>query len=218
MKQTCKIPSGIHLVLLLLISSFSLLSCTYEQKDTTVQKNNLNNLLKESTVERGKYLVNIMGCHDCHSPKLFGPQGPYPDPDRLLSGHPSEVPIAKIDTTVLNNWVLFNHLNTAAAGPWGVSFSANLTPDETGIGNWSEEQFATALRKGKLKGQKNGRTLLPPMPWPMYAGLTDEDVKSIFEYLKTLKPIRNVIPSPIPPNEVGKKALTSANSLLPKAY
>jgi hypothetical protein len=214
MKSTCKFLPSTHLVFLLLFSLFCLLSCNSpERKDASAGN---NNELQKASMERGKYLVNVMGCHDCHSPKQFGPQGPYPDPDRLLSGHPSEVPIAKIDTAVLKNWVMFNHLNTAAAGPWGVSFAANLTPDETGIGNWSEEQFSNALRKGKFKGQENGRTLLPPMPWPMYAGLTDEDVQSIFVYLKTLKPVRNVVPGPIAPNEIGKKDLAAASNVLNK--
>src|ERR1044072_7141640 len=87
----------------------------------------------DSMVKRGAYMVSIMGCNDCHSPKLMGPQGPYPDPDRLLSGHPGDMPVGKFDTGTAKNWILFNPMLTAVVGPWGTSFSANITSDSTGI-------------------------------------------------------------------------------------
>jgi hypothetical protein len=95
-------------------------------------------------------------------------------------------------------------MNTAVAGPWGVSFSANLTADSTGIGNWTEAQFAIALRQGKSKGLEGNRMLLPPMPWPNYVNLTDADLKAMFTYLKSTKPIKNVVPAPIPPTQLNK--------------
>jgi len=153
----------------------------------------------EQMASRGEYLVGIMGCHDCHSPKVFGPQGPQLDPERLLSGHPADLAIGKVDPSVFSEWVLFNHHNTAAAGPWGVSYSANLTSDETGIGNWTLDQFKKALKEGKYKGLDGGRMLLPPMPWPNFANIADEDVAAIFAYLKSTKPISNAVPAPLPP-------------------
>jgi hypothetical protein len=84
---------------------------------------------------------------------------------------------------------------TAWVGPWGVSYSANLTPDEnTGIGLWTEDMFVEAMRSGKHMGA--GRPILPPMPWMFIANLTLEDQKAIFAYLKSLKPIKNTVPSP----------------------
>lgn len=148
----------------------------------------------DSLVKRGAYLVSIMGCNDCHSPKKMGPQGPYPDPDRLLSGHPAEMPIAKFDTGTSKNWILFNQMLTTYVGPWGVSFSANLTPDSTGIGSWTEQQFFKAIREGKYKGLDNTRPLLPPMPWQEYRNASDDDLKAIFAFLKAGKPVRNVVP------------------------
>jgi mono/diheme cytochrome c family protein len=153
-------------------------------------------------VARGAYLVNAMGCDDCHSPKIFGPNGPVPDPERRLSGHPADMPLGRIDKSALHDWVLFNAHNTAVVGPWGVSFAANLTSDQTGIGSWTEEQFIKAIREGKLKGLDGTRPLLPPMPWPSYAQLTDEDLKAVFAYLKTVKPIQNIPPQPIPPDQI----------------
>jgi hypothetical protein len=89
---------------------------------------------------------------------------------------------------------------TAFAGPWGVSYAANLTPDkETGMGNWTEEMFVTALRTGKHGGVANGRPILPPMPWNWFAKLNDSDLKAIFAYLKTVKPIKNAVPVSMPP-------------------
>ena len=155
---------------------------------------------KDSMIKRGEYLVTIMGCDDCHSPKKLGPNGPEPDMDRRLSGHPASMPLGSYRQSDLKSWVLFNQNLTAFVGPWGVSFAANLTSDESGIGSWSEQQFIKALREGKLKGMDNSRPLLPPMPWPNFRKASDEDLKAIFSYLKSTKPINNVVPSPVPPN------------------
>ena len=94
----------------------------------------------EQMVQRGEYLVTIMGCNDCHSPKKMGPQGPMIIPELMLSGYPADRPLPKVDAqTIKKGWVLLVEDLTAAAGPWGVSFAGNLTPDQTGIGNWTEE-------------------------------------------------------------------------------
>ena len=90
--------------------------------------------------------------------------------------------------------------NTAFAGPWGTSFTANLTPDdETGLGKWTAETFIATLRTGRHEGK--GRPLLPPMPWPMIRTLTDEDLRAVFAYLQSLPPIRNRVPAPVDPDE-----------------
>jgi len=148
-------------------------------------------------VKRGEYLVSIIGCEDCHSPKKMGPMGPEIIPELRLSGYPSSRPIQKADSQVVKQgWALFGPDLTSAVGPWGMSFAGNLTSDETGIGNWTEENFIRALREGKYKGLENSRPLLPPMPWFDFKNMTDEDLKSIFAYLKTVKPVANVVPAP----------------------
>lgn len=149
-------------------------------------------------VKRGEYLVQVMGCHDCHSPKLMGPQGPYPDPDRLLSGHPAGTQLPPLPKDAAG-WALMSMDLTAAVGPWGTSFAANLTSDESGIGNWTEEQFKRALTQGLYKGLEGSRPLLPPMPWQNLKDIKDEDVHAMFLYLKSTKPVANVVPAPIPP-------------------
>ena len=173
---------------------------------STVQANQPDQpVSKDSLIKRGHYLVSVIGCGDCHSPKKFGPMGPEEDTSRLLSGHPSSLPVGFIDTATLKNWLLFNGMLTATVGPWGVSFSANLTSDSTGIGNWTEKQFFTALRDGKSKGLENNRMLLPPMPWQDLRNLKDEDISAIFAYLKSTKPIKNNVPAFIPPSQLNKK-------------
>lgn len=157
-------------------------------------------LSQEELIKRGMYLTTIGACHDCHSPKIMTPLGPEPDPARLLSGHPRDEKIPA--TNIQKDWILFSSNLTAFVGPWGVSYSANLTPDDTGIGNWSFEQFKTAIRKGKYKGLEGSRDLLPPMPWQMYRNFTDDDLKAIFAFLKSLKPINNLVPAPIAPNDM----------------
>ncbi|MHB1920783.1 MAG: c-type cytochrome [Chitinophagaceae bacterium] len=159
----------------------------------------------DQMVEKGKYLVQTMGCGDCHSPKIFTAQGPVEDSTRLLSGYPSVEPLMKIDTQYLHpgNWILAGPDLTSWVGPWGVSFSANLTPDPaTGIGGWSDAIFIRTIRTGKYQGVSTGRNLLPPMPWQDLRKLSDNDLKDIFAYLQSLPPIHNRVPLPVPPNEV----------------
>ena len=156
-------------------------------------------LSEKEMIERGKYLVTAGGCHDCHSPKVFGPQGPKIDETKILSGHPAEMKLAEFDPAILEpgKYVLFTQDVTAAIGPWGASFAANLTPDnETGIGTWQPEMFINALRTGKHLGA--GRPILPPMPWEMVGKLTDEDLQAVFAYLKSIPPIKNKVPDPKP--------------------
>jgi hypothetical protein len=149
--------------------------------------------------EHGKYLVNMMGCNDCHTGKIMTPNGPMPDTNMLLAGHPAGMPLPPFDTSTANSWVLFHMNGTAIKGPWGISYAANLTPDTTGIGFWTEAQFFRAMKHGDAKGIEGNRKLLPPMPWQNYANASDEDLRDIFAYLKSIKPVQNVVPQPQPP-------------------
>lgn len=156
-----------------------------------------------SPLERGAYLVTVGGCHDCHSPKLYTENGPVPDKTRLLSGHPANEALPAVPTKIFGpkQWgaLTENHF-TAWAGPWGVSFAANLTPDATGLAGWTPETFIQSMRTGKHAGV--GRPILPPMPWPNYARMTDDDLRAMFAYLKSLPPISNAVPPPMPPAPV----------------
>lgn len=153
-------------------------------------------------IKRGEYLVDLGGCHHCHSPKMMTENGPVPDPNRLLSGHPAGEALPPADTETAKGYVLFTMGLTSSTGPWGTSFAANLTPDASGIGTWTEEQFFKAIREGKFKGLDGSRPLLPPMPWQDFAKMTDQDLRSVFVYLKSLKPVENVVPSTIPPPQM----------------
>lgn len=185
--------SVIVLLATLAMGGVLLVSCEPQKTESPVALDSS----KAQMIARGKYLVNTSACNDCHSPKIMTPHGPEPDASRLLSGHPSNAAIPKVNSDALKDWVLFNQDLTSAVGPWGVSFAANITSDETGIGNWSEKQFLTAIRMGKYKGLEGSRNLLPPMPWQVYNGMTDADLKAIYAYLKTTKPVVNVVPAPI---------------------
>lgn len=154
---------------------------------------------QEELIARGDYLVNAIGCDDCHSPKRFGPQGPELIPEKRFSGFQQDGALPEVDPEIVKSWALFSPDLTAAVGPWGTSYAANITSDGTGIGNWTEEQFFRAIREGKSKGLANNRMLLPPMPWPNYARLSDEDLRAIFAYLKSTTPVRNIVPQPAPP-------------------
>jgi len=152
-----------------------------------------------SRIERGRYLVTLGGCNDCHTPKKMTPNGPVPDETRLLAGHPYDeiLPTVPPDVIGPSKWgALVNNNLTAWVGPWGTSYTSNLTPDkETGFGNMNEGLFIKILRTGKFMGGE--RDILPPMPWYDYAKLSDEDLKAIFAYLKSLKPVKNKVPPPV---------------------
>ena len=153
-------------------------------------------------LKRGEYLVNFGGCNDCHTPKVMTPNGPEPDKSRLLSGHPAGAQLPPVPAGVIgpnpNQWgALTNNDLTAWAGPWGISFAANLTPDATGMSGWTSDLFIKTMRTGKHFGV--GPPVLPPMPWFALAALTDQDLKAVFAYLKSVKPIKNQVPKPIPP-------------------
>jgi hypothetical protein len=154
---------------------------------------------KKSLIERGLYLVTAGGCNDCHSPKKMTPNGPVPDEARLLSGHPAGEKLPEVPPNLFgpDKWgAITNNNLTAWVGPWGISYTSNLSPDpETGIGVWNEELFIRILRSGKFMG--SGRDILPPMPWYSYAKLTDADLKAIFAYLKSLKPVKNPVPAAV---------------------
>ncbi len=122
-------------------------------------------------VARGRYLVGVLGCNDCHTPgSLYG----APDTTRKLSG--SEL-----------GW----------KGPWGVSYPQNITPDSTtGIGTWTQEQIVATIRGGK---RPDGTPLLPPMPWPDFAGLTDDDANAVAAYLKSIPPVNHKNLADVPP-------------------
>ncbi|MBI3047479.1 MAG: c-type cytochrome [Acidobacteria bacterium] len=151
----------------------------------------------QSAVERGRYLITVQDCNGCHTP--FTPKG-EPDMSRMLSGHPQNIRVTAAPRLPLaGGWIVaINETNTAWAGPWGVSFTSNLTPDRvTGIGTWTEQIFIASIRNGKKSGV--GRDLLPPMPWRMYAKLTDEDLRAIYAYLMSTPAISNRVPEPLPP-------------------
>jgi len=147
-------------------------------------------------VDRGKYLVTSIGCDDCHTPFKMGANGPEPDMSRRLSGHPEDMKLPP-PPKPQGPWLrAFAATNTAWAGPWGISYTANLTPDQnTGLGVWTEEMFVAAIRDGKHMGK--GRPILPPMPWQAFRNFSDDDLKAIFAFLRTLTPITNHVPDAV---------------------
>jgi mono/diheme cytochrome c family protein len=125
-------------------------------------------------VERGKYLVTLGGCMDCHTPGYFFGK---PDLARFLGGSEVGFEIPGL----------------------GVFHGPNLTPDkETGLGTWSEQDIVAALTTGR---RPDGRELAPIMPWRALASLTPTDAKAIAAYLKSLPPVRNKVPGPFGPGE-----------------
>jgi mono/diheme cytochrome c family protein len=133
-------------------------------------------LAAETPVERGKYLVEVLGaCGNCHTPK--GPRGDLAD-KHLAGGF-------EIREEGL-----------------GLAVASNITPDpETGIGAWTDDEIVRAIREGK---RRDGRILGPPMPFSLYRRLSDTDVRAIVAYLRAVPPVRNAVPRsqyaiPLPP-------------------
>lgn len=185
---------------LMLFSLVVLASCNQpkEKKEEVVSEEKVEAINLE---ERGEYLVSIIGCSDCHTPKKMTEQGPVPDMERYMMGFDSSGSLPPVPEGVpLGPWALFAGDLTAAVGPWGTSYAGNLTPHETGIGSWSLNQFRKAIKEGKYKGLDDSRPIMPPMPVEAYRSMKDDDVEAIFAYLKSLKPIENVVPAYMPPS------------------
>lgn len=155
--------------------------------------------LDPAQVARGQYLVTVGGCNDCHTPLKMGPKGPEPDMARMLSGHPEQLVITTPAALPEGPWMMASApTNTAHSGPWGVSFTTNLTPDQnTGLGIWTEDMFVKAIRTGRHMGAS--REILPPMPWMNYREMTDEDLSAVYAYLRSIPAIHNRVPEPLPP-------------------
>ncbi|MCB7481539.1 c-type cytochrome [Christiangramia sediminis] len=189
-----------YLTVFLVIFLLILTSCNdKDYKEVPEEKK----MTMNDSIKRGEYLVKTIGCHDCHSPKRMTERGPEEIPELALSGHQAGDSLPPLNPeTLKNGWMLMTGDLTAAVGPWGVSFAANITSDDTGLGNWNMERFKTAMREGKIKGDKGGRMMLPPMPWQNFGKLSDEDLESMFKYLHSTKPVNNAVPPPIPPNKL----------------
>lgn len=127
----------------------------------------------DAEVARGKYLVTIAGCNDCHTPGYFFGK---PDMARFLGGSEVGFEIPGL----------------------GVFVGPNLTPDATGLAAWSNEQIVTALQTGV---RPDGRQLAPIMPWHAFANFTKEDVTAIAAFLKSLPPVSNKVPDPVGPGQ-----------------
>lgn len=192
-----------QLILILITSCILMVACNSKKNEEATLKiyepKTAEAEVEMSPIKRGELLVNAVGCHDCHSPKKMTDKGPILDPDRLLSGHPANEALSPYDMQTAKSYILFSPGLTGTIGPWGTSFAANLTPDDTGMGGWTEAQFLIAIKQGKYKGMENSRSLLPPMPWQSFSLFPDEDLKAIFAYLQTIKPVSNLVPPPIPP-------------------
>jgi hypothetical protein len=176
---------------LLLVGALAL-GAVLAQRGASAQVRPLPQPAEGASVERGKYLVTAQDCNGCHTPFKNG----EPDMSRMLSGHPQQVAISTAPPLPSGWSTAINDTNTAWAGPWGISFTTNLTPDRgTGIGTWTEQMFIATIRNGKHAG--NGRALLPPMPWRMYGQLSDNDLKSIFMYLRSIPAVPNRVPAAV---------------------
>ena len=128
----------------------------------------------DSQIERGKYLVTLAGCNDCHTPGYFFGK---PDPTRYLGGSDVAFEIPGL----------------------GAFAGANITPDkETGIGNWTIEQIVTALQTGS---RPDGRVLAPIMPWRSFADLSKADATAIAAYLKSIPPVKHQGTGPFAPGD-----------------
>ncbi len=158
-----------------------------------------------SQAEWGGHLVILCGCGDCHTPKKMTDKGPVEDTSLALSGHPAQLPPPVLMPDQLAQGMAgTNFALTAWNGAWGTSYAANLTPDSTGLGSWSEEQFITCIKQGLFKGIQGSRPIMPPMPINDFSRMTDNELKAIFAYLKTVKPVHNVVPEYQPPVVAGK--------------
>ena len=197
--------NSLRLLCAILLFMFFMNACNEQAPEATTKEAAAKS--PEDIIKEGERLVASHDCEICHSPKRMGPQGPEIIPELRFSGHPSTATLPAASEEALKaGWVLFAPDFTSVVGPWGQSYAANISSDSTGIGMWTEAQFKKAVTEGKLKGLDNTRPILPPMPWQAFKHLTDEEISSIFAYLKSTKPVKNVVPQAKinPPPTAGK--------------
>jgi len=201
-----KLSTAIVIILSLVIFIFSQCNSNENKTDSSVNTNDTTAATVKndggfgSQVKWGEHLVTIGGCNDCHTPKKMTPMGPQLDTSLTLSGHPAHMPPPDVDRKEMEaKGLAVTQTLTAWVGPWGISYAANLTSDSTGIGDWDEDRFVYCIRQGKWEGLAGSRQLLPPMPWDMYKQMTDDELKAIFAYLKSTKPINNTVPAAASP-------------------
>ncbi|HEY5450897.1 MAG TPA: diheme cytochrome c-553 [Polyangia bacterium] len=172
---------------------------------------------KAAQIERGRQLVAIGGCNDCHTPLKFDAEVgmPVPDMSRMLSGHPEGAP-DPAGAPAGHDMAVINATMTSFKLPFGTVYTANLTPDkDTGLGSWTEEMFVRAVRTGRHMGG-NGRPILPPMPWPNVGQLSDGDIKAVFAFLQSIPAIRNDVPAPKVPDAVMDGIAASYEKMMKK--
>ncbi|MGB5287235.1 MAG: diheme cytochrome c-553 [Ignavibacteriaceae bacterium] len=188
--------AGVITILFSIVLLFQF-GCTEESKAKPLTQGEM--------IALGKYIVTTSGCDDCHTPKIFTEKGPVFDTTRSLSGFPQDETLPELDMNMIGpgKWSMTDKHLAAWVGMWGISYASNITPDKaTGIGTMTEEMFIKTMRDGKYMGV--GRPLLPPMPWEVYGMKTDQDLKAIYAYLMSIKPIHNQVPQPTPPDKVGE--------------
>jgi mono/diheme cytochrome c family protein len=186
-----------------------LIGCNSGDEKKVVAATETKTMSNEDMIKRGDYLTLTAGCHDCHTPKKFGPHGMSLDSALLMSGHPADIPLppANANSLVPGQWMSLSGDLTAFIGPWGMTYTANLTPDSaTGIGAWNETQFINTIRNGKHLG--DGRPIMPPMPWEFIGKMTDDDLKSIYAFLRSIPSVKNQVHAPYSPDEVKGMAVT----------
>ncbi len=199
--------TGLYGAGVILVASGTIIGCAKGGSDAVADRNGAADSTSTPataaatpavSAERGKYIVTIGACNDCHTPFKMGANGPEPDMSRMLSGHPSEMKLAA-PAKLEGGWMWQGAAtNTAFAGPWGITYAMNLTPDSlTGIGTWTEDMFVKTIRTGKHWG--TSRPIMPPMPWQWYSNMTDEDLKSVYAYLRTVPAVNNKVPDYQPP-------------------
>jgi hypothetical protein len=205
-----KLSAAIIITLVAAIFIFS--KCSENKSNADENKNDTSLIARaatggfESQLKWGGHLVSMAGCNDCHTPKKMTSNGPEPDFSLALSGHPAKMPPPDVDRKAMESkgLAVTNDL-TAWVGPWGISYAANITSDSTGIGNWNEAQFMFCIREGKWMGLAGNRELLPPMPWQDYKLMSDGELKAVFAYLKSTRPIQNAVPGAELPVSAAKK-------------
>lgn len=169
-------------------------------------------------ISRGRYLVTIASCNDCHTPIKLDPKlgVPVPDMTRALSGHPEGAPSTEAKPGAHDQAVI-GPTSTSFRLPSGTVYAANLTPDpETGLGRWDEATFIATMRTGRHLGIKTGRPVMPPMPWMNIAHMTDEDLAAVFAYLRSIPPVKNQVPPLEVPPQVMETIAKANDSMLAK--
>ena len=169
---------------MVVVSIFILIASTFFAVVAQDEDMNEFGMTEEEMLDRGEYLSHLAACVSCHTPQKEEYLGEDIPVEQLR-----QIGLSFTDTQDTENKLLAGG-REFSLGPFGVLSSMNLTPDETGLGDWTDEEIEAALRIGI---NRDGRRLHPLMPYPNFFNWAESDMEALIMYLRSIPAVENEV-------------------------